>query len=306
MKKVLIIAAFFFAGAARAAWVFEGTWGSQGSGNGQFMWVTGVAVAPNGNVYVSDQNLNRIQYFTATGFYIGGWAKGQLYLPVGVAVAPEGNVYVADQENKRGVKYFTATGSYLGSFVNDRLVRPYGVAFNPAGSIVWVSDFDKHALFLFTPTGSLIRSIQTGGRSPVGLDVCPRDRAYVAMFAPFCQVLCYDEYGRIIYVWGSYGSGNGQFNMPFDIAVAPNGYVFVADYGNDRIQYFTASGSFLGKWGSTGSGPGQFRGPWAVAFNADGSRLYVADNKNCRVQYFKWVNVNVGPASLGRVKALFR
>ncbi len=48
--------------------------------------------------------------------------------------------------------------------------------------------------------------------------------------------------------WGTRGTGNGQFNKPLGVDVAPNGNVYVADSGNDRFQYFTADGSFLGKW----------------------------------------------------------
>ncbi|HUV86596.1 MAG TPA: 6-bladed beta-propeller, partial [bacterium] len=82
--------------------------------------------------------------------------------------------------------------------------------------------------------------------------------------------------------------------------------VFVADH-NDRVQYFTASGSFLGKLGTSGSGNGQFNSPADVAFSAKDARLYVADYNNHRIQYFvDEEQFAVSPTSLGRVKALFR
>ena len=47
------------------------------------------------------------------------------------------------------------------------------------------------------------------------------------------------------------------FNHPADIAVAPNGDIFIADgYGNSRVHRFTAEGQFLKSWGSRGPGPG--------------------------------------------------
>ena len=46
--------------------------------------------------------------------------------------------------------------------------------------------------------------------------------------------------------------------------------------------------------------------PTDVALNPAGDRLYVVDTLNHRIQYFKWINPAVAPASLGRVKALFR
>ena len=125
MKKVLIIiTALALAAAAFATWTYEGQWGTPGSGNGQFNYPLGVAVASDGNVYVTDGGgygaNNRIQYFTASGSYLGQWGtlgsgNGQFQLPSGVAVAPGGNVYVADTDNNR-IQYFTASGSYLGQW----------------------------------------------------------------------------------------------------------------------------------------------------------------------------------------------
>jgi len=91
-----------------------------------------------------------------------------------------------------------------------------------------------------------------------------------------------------------------------DLDVAPNTDVFVADTDNDRIQYFTAAGSFLGMWGDEGSGPGEFIAPHSVAASPSGARIYVADRYNHRIQYFNRDEPTVAPASVGKVKALFR
>jgi hypothetical protein len=86
--------------------------------------------------------------------------------------------------------------------------------------------------------------------------------------------------------WGSFGSGDGQFNFPEGIAVDGSGNVYVADNGNDRVDKFDSTGTFLTKWGSSGSGNGQFDFPAGIA--ADGSgNVYVTDaNNNNRVQKF--------------------
>jgi DNA-binding beta-propeller fold protein YncE len=68
----------------------------------------------------------------------------------------------------------------------------------------------------------------------------------------------------------------------------------VTDPGNNnRVQYFTASGQFLGKWGSQGSGDGQFNGPWGVAVAPDGT-VYVTDWINFRVQRFSSTGTFLG------------
>ena len=74
----------------------------------------------------------------------------------------------------------------------------------------------------------------------------------------------------------------GQFGGPFGVAVAPDGTVYVADYWNNRIQHFSASGTFLGTWGSQGSADGQFSNPSDVAVAPD-STVYVADTGNNRI-----------------------
>ena len=68
------------------------------------------------------------------------------------------------------------------------------------------------------------------------------------------------------------------------VDVASSGNIYVADTSNYRIQYFTSTGSFLGKWGSRGSGDGQFYNPDGVGFSLDG-KVCVADSMNHRVKY---------------------
>ena len=59
--------------------------------------------------------------------------------------------------------------------------------------------------------------------------------------------------------WGGQGTGNGQFDFPEGVAVAPSGDIYVADTANNRIQHFDAAGNFIGKWGSPGNQTGQLR-----------------------------------------------
>jgi len=89
---------------------------------------------------------------------------------------------------------------------------------------------------------------------------------------------------------------NGHFRIPDGIAVDAAGQVFVADRENNRIQEFSATGSFLSKWGSRGVGPGEFAQPTAVAVGCSGT-VYVADTHNNRIESF----VPASPAAGGCV-----
>ena len=61
--------------------------------------------------------------------------------------------------------------------------------------------------------------------------------------------------------WGSFGTGDGHFNMPWGVCVDELGDVYVADWRNDRIQKFSADGEFLWTLGSSGDGELEFNRP---------------------------------------------
>ena len=85
--------------------------------------------------------------------------------------------------------------------------------------------------------------------------------------------------------WGSYGTGNDQFDQPAGIAIDNSGNVYVTDSNNNRIQKFTAEGTYLSQWGTPGTGNGQFQKPSGLAIDASGN-IYVADGQNNRIQKF--------------------
>lgn len=92
--------------------------------------------------------------------------------------------------------------------------------------------------------------------------------------------------------WGSQGTGNGQFDGCYGVAVDSSGFIYVADVGNHRIQKFDAQGNFILKWGSQGTGAGQFSYPTGVAVG--GGYVYVVEMGNNRVQKFTTSGAYVG------------
>jgi len=78
---------------------------------------------------------------------------------------------------------------------------------------------------------------------------------------------------------------SGPMNLPSDVAVAPDGRVYIVDGGNSRIVIYKSNGDFIGTLGSKGAGAGQFDMPLGITVDKKG-RVYVADTGNYRVQIF--------------------
>jgi hypothetical protein len=99
----------------------------------------------------------------------------------------------------------------------------------------------------------------------------------------------YTDDGKLLLTIGTKGSAGRDekhLNQPCDMAIAPNGDVFVADgYGNARVIVFDKDGKYLRQWGELGSGPSQFSIAHAIALDSKG-RVYVADRNNVRIQVF--------------------
>lgn len=85
---------------------------------------------------------------------------------------------------------------------------------------------------------------------------------------------------------GVRGESETAFDGPTDVAIAPNGDIFVSDgYENNRVVKFSKDGKFIKAWGKKGSGPGEFNVPYTLPFDSLG-RLFVGDRSNSRIQIF--------------------
>ncbi len=107
------------------------------------------------------------------------------------------------------------------------------------------------------------------------------------------RIQVFDADGNVVLRWGSSGSGPGEFQEPWGIAVnTRDGRVYVSDTWNHRIQVFDLEGKFLFAWGyfadtrgEADRDPGGFWGPRDLAIDAEGN-VYVADTGNKRIQKF--------------------
>lgn len=274
-------------------------WGGRGTSDGKFDTPWGLTVAPDGSVYVADSYNYRIQRFDGNGNFLGKWGRygvddGEFDWVEGLSVASDGSVYVADMENNR-IQRFDAVGNFIGRW-GQEFDSPKGIALDDAHS-VYVTDSDNGRVMKYDSSGSHVATIGQKGigngefYKPYDVAVSRDGHIYVAdswnhrihKFSADGEFLL--RWGATGSGWGSPGSGDGFFNNPVALAVAPDNRVFVVDQLNHRVQIFTASGQFLSKFGGFGSGPGQFNEPSDIAITDDGT-VYVVDRSNHRVQKF--------------------
>ena len=118
---------------------------------------------------------------------------------------------------------------------------------------------------------------------PLGMDAGPDRLLYILDTKPELTVIDPDH-GGIVRTWGRQGAGPGEFDVSRfdnnpgngDVAVAPDGRVYVADGSNHRVQVFSPEGQFEAQFGSFGTKPGQFGAIEEIVVAPDGS-VYVRD-----------------------------
>jgi sugar lactone lactonase YvrE len=130
-----------------------------------------VAIAPNGDIYVSDGYVNsRVVHFTAAGQFVRtigggkGAGPGQLQLPHGVALDSQGRILVNDSDNQR-VSVFDKNGKFIETW-------PFpsrGGIVVASDDTVYVSDVNA-GIVNIAKNGKLIDSVSADRAHGLGVD----------------------------------------------------------------------------------------------------------------------------------------
>jgi DNA-binding beta-propeller fold protein YncE len=170
-----------------------------------------------------------------------------------VAIGPHEELFVLN----RGVDAlleFGADGRLVRAFARGLFERAHGLYIDASGAF-WIADVGAHTVVKLDTDGAVLLTLGTPGQA-----------------------------GE----W-AIGERTGSFDQPTDVAIGPDGSIFVTqghNAGEPRVLKFdSSSGRLLRSWGGRGTAPWQFAVAHSVAVDADG-QVYVADRENRRILVF--------------------
>ena len=263
---------------------FLGEFSTYGSGDGQLIWPAGISADKRGNLYITDEWLNRVSVFDKEGSFLHHWntvqnGDSQPNGASGIAIDSDETLYITDGRSHK-VRKFTTDGTFLGSWGSwgsgeGQLDSPWGITLDGPGYL-YVADHKNNRVQKFTSDGD-----------------------FVAQF-------------------GGPGTKKGELTRPTDVAVDPDGDVYICDWSKNAwqwggIQIFDPQGKFitslagdaqqLSKWGQMTVDANDsyvkrrrevrstqpewtFSYPAAVEFDQANNRLLVVDTQRGRVQIY--------------------
>jgi DNA-binding beta-propeller fold protein YncE len=213
--------------------------------------------------------------------------------PEGVTILKDGRVVVCDTHYHR-IVYFDSNGNWLRNFGSEgtgqgQFIFPVGICKDPDENL-YVCEYGGHdRVQKFTRDGEWLAefgSFGTGSgqfQRPSGLAWLEK-KIYVTD-AINHRVLIFSDSGKFIQNLGD--PKPPQLYLPYDIALDPEGFLNVIEYGAGRLSRFTPAGELVAQFGESGQGTGQFATPWGLTVDSKG-RIYVADTKNRRLVAFRF------------------
>lgn len=261
--------------------------GNYGTGEGEIKWPVSIISDSEENLYISDEENNKIISYNPDGEHRGSWGEigsnpGQLLRPAGIAFDSQENIYVSDSMNHR-IQKFTKDGEFLSCWGvkgsgEGEFDMPYGIALDE--EFVYVADWRNDRVQKFTVNGNFV------------------------------------------FQFGTSGSGNGEFDRPCGIDVDSDGDIYVADWRNNRVQLFNSHGQyvqqFLGdaslskvarEYMLTNASPNRMRDmanlepqkylrrPRSLVIDNKGT-MFIADNGSYRVQVYQKEVIPLSPQEL--------
>ena len=205
----------------------------------------GIATDDTDNIYVSSEH--KLQKFNSSGELIKcigkkGRKEGEFDDPRGVTLY-DNQVYVCDGDNHR-IQVFDLDFNFvrsIGSHGKGRgeFNKPHGVKFDTAGNM-YVAEWGNGRVQVLDTSGQFIQVFGQEGKGklegPSGLHIVDK-YVYVSDVSGNCIVV-YETSGQFITSFGRPGQNEGHFDWPYCITSCTDGFIYVCDFGNKRVQIF--------------------------------------------------------------------
>jgi hypothetical protein len=229
--------------------------GSRGFANGRFQTPRSIAIDSQDQIYVVDKS-GRVQRFDSDGKFVGGWRTPAIEngKPTGLSIDADGIVMVADTHYYRFL-FYTPDGELL----DDRTIG--GVNGPDPGQFAFVTD--------------IVRA-QSG-------------EYFCGEYGEYDRIHRYSSDGKYMDSLGEHGDGPLQFSRPQSFQIDSQGYLWLADACNHRIQVIDwreSTPRSVAIIGSRGTDPGYFQFPYGMILAKDGT-LIVSEFGNHRVQHLE-------------------
>ena len=209
--------------------------------------VADVAIDAVDRVYLLTRRSAQVVVYEKDGSFVTTWGHGHFSdSPHGITIDRLNRVFVVD-ELRNSVEIFTTDGMLL------RAIGPTQIASSTGAEPSIPSIYDR--------IGSIKRSAGPYNR-PTKVAVSASGKIFVSDGYGNARVHRFDDQGNYEMSFGTPGVGPGQFHCPHNVAVGPDGLIYVCDRENDRVQLFDFDGKFVGEWTDV-------QRPAAIAFRGD-------------------------------------
>ena len=184
-----------------------------------------------------------------------GWSFKEV---AAVGVDSKDRVY-AFNRGEHPMIVFDRDGGFLTSWGEGIFPRAHGITMGPDDTI-YCTDDEDHTVRKCSLDGKVLLTLGTSGKPSPFHSGLPFNRCTHVAISPItndiyvsdgygnARVHKYSPDGKLLFSWGEPGTEPGQFNIVHNICTDKEGYVYVADRENHRVQIFNADGKFETQW----------------------------------------------------------
>ena len=191
-----------------------------------------------------------------------GWAQlpdGMTFKEVAaVGVDTHDNVYCFTRGDHPMI-VFDKDGGFLRTWGEGVFARAHGVTMGQDGDTIFCTDDGDHTVRKCTLDGKVLMTLGIPGKAAEFQKGDPFNRCTHVAFSPGGDIYVSDGYGnsrvhkyspdgKLLFSWGEPGTDPGEFNLVHNICADADGWVYVADRENHRIQVFDGNGRFEAQW----------------------------------------------------------